>query len=127
MSEIGQKLIAQIREIAAANPDYVYERPPSADPDSPGSCRYVYNGQPSCIVGHAAWNLKLIDATFEQNRDNTADVTGLVDALSLEVDDEERYWIDYAQSYQDNGSTWGNVPGQADADMRRLLYEDESY
>lgn len=121
MSEIGQKLIAGVKAAAEERPDYVYERPktPEGKPKA-ASCMYVRDGQPSCIVGHAAFNLGLIDSGFELRPENTGGVSELLDTLGLEVDREELYWLDEAQEQQDTGSRWDAAVANADTALATL-------
>lgn len=111
MSQIGQDLIESLRKVAAANPSFIYQ---GAASKGGQGCVYVRDGQPSCIVGKAAWNIGLIDAGFEKTSANGDDVHGLVDQLELELDEEELTWLAYAQNEQDLGLAWGNVPAAAD-------------
>ncbi|AER47959.1 hypothetical protein SEA_JUICYJAY_115 [Mycobacterium phage JuicyJay] len=104
MSELGQKLINEIRMVAAGNPDYVYR-------DDNPSCEYVRGGSPSCLVGHGLWRLGLIDAEFETNRLNVEVFDHLWAELGLEMDEEEVDWVQMVQERQDAGRTWGEAVG----------------
>ncbi|AXF51591.1 hypothetical protein CONSTELLA_101 [Mycobacterium phage Constella] len=102
MSELGQKLINEIRMVAAGNADYV--------------CRdanrvYVREGSPSCLVGHGLWRLGLIDAAFETHRLNIGVFDSLWGKLGLEIDEEEVEWVQLVQERQDTGRTWGEAVG----------------
>ena len=120
MSDIGQQIIAKIREHAAADPNFVYVLPG----DSP-ACLYVHEGAPSCIVGQALWDLKLIDASIEldtteipddiyESRPNTAGSATLLEHLGIGVDSDESRWIREVQRVQDNENTWGTAIEFAD-------------
>ncbi|QDP43864.1 hypothetical protein SEA_DALLAS_119 [Mycobacterium phage Dallas] len=104
MSELGQKLINEIRMVAASNPDYVYR-------DDHYTCAYVQAGGPSCLVGHGLWRLGLIDAKFETNRLNVEVFDHLWAEFGLEMDGEEVNWVQMAQERQDTGRTWGEAVG----------------
>lgn len=105
MSELGQQLIAETRKVVEANPDFVYS----------GVCRYVKEGQPSCLIGHALWNLNLIDGTLEDSPHNGNSSWGIINHLELDVDPESMDWLSYAQSRQDSGYyTWAGAISEAD-------------
>lgn len=114
MSTIGQKLIDAVRATADSNPTYIY--------DNNYGCCYVRDGQPSCLVGHAAWNLGLIDATFEREGANRAAVCDLSDILGLGLDDGESFWLSTVQDHQDTGYPW--IEAVAGADGVVLQYAD---
>lgn len=107
MSEFGEKLIAEVRKVAERNPDHVYAKPSTG-------CVYVSGGQPSCIVGHALWNLGSIDANMELVPDNTSGMHGILDHLQIELDSRELDWLIDAQNYQDTRGTWSQAIWRAD-------------
>lgn len=112
MSETGKKLIDAIKTAAGENPDFIYKGALSLGGDG---CVYVRNGQPSCLVGKGAWDIGLIDASFENRSANSVDaVTFLEDYLGIELDDEEGCWLENVQSAQDCGKPWGEVVRRAD-------------
>lgn len=114
MSELGQNLVAEVRKIAAENPDYVYD----------GACVYVRDGQPACLVGKAAWNLELIDAEIENDSRNDGGVDDLVAYLEIHITYEESAWLGLVQEEQDGGSRWHSAVSKADAfDLSPLLTE----
>lgn len=105
MSEIGQKLIDEIREIVAKEPDFVFK----------DHCRYVVAGSPACLIGHGLWNLKLIDEEFENKQANHEDISTITHAvLGLELDEDEEEWLSTVQSLQDSGGAWGYAVETAD-------------
>ena len=109
MTEIGQKLIGIVRARAAENPEFVYERQRTPAGNF-GSCRYVLDGQPSCLIGHALWGAGLIDAFFEEHYCNTYPFRTLVHELGLQqLDDNERKWLISVQHHQDDGRSWGTA------------------
>lgn len=120
MSEAGQKLIAAVRKAAADNPDFIYPLAARYGSDGSlvkfGNCMYVKDGCPSCIVGKGAWDLRLIDASFEFSDDNSAAVDVLLSALDLydEVDGQELGWLMAVQKKQDNSTPWGEAVAEAD-------------
>lgn len=109
MSDTGQKIINEVRLVAAANPDFVYE-----PPDDEG-CVYVRDGEPSCLIGHALWRLGYIDAELERHREgpnhNWDGAPDLLDHLGLHLDDSESEWVAVVQSRQDDGQPWGHTVG----------------
>lgn len=111
MSERGQKLINEVRMVAAKNPDFTYEEPTGA-----ASCVYVHEGRPSCLIGHALWNLGHIDSSIEGKRFggnyvNGEDVRVVLSWLNLEIDQSEKDWLERVQVRQDNGEPWGHCVG----------------
>lgn len=109
MSDIGQKIIDKVREIAAAQPEFVY-----VPPGGPGTtCYYVLDGEGSCIIGRALFALGLIDNSIPFD-DNTLTVGALFNTLGIEVDGEEGIWLREVQYQQDSGKPWGEAVGAAD-------------
>lgn len=104
MSEIGQKLIAETRKVATEKPDFVYE----------GVCQYVDGGEPACLIGHALWNLGLIDESLEFRSVNDDGVRFVANHLGIALDDAEESWLLRTQSRQDNGLPWGAAVVYAD-------------
>lgn len=127
MSEITyDKALSTIREIVSEfGEDYVYERVNDG-------CRYVSNGVPSCIVGHALvrWGVDpdLINSwdadqrPMEVNGEMTYKQDGIYaanfawDALRglrqdghLEITDEAIVFLDAVQWEQDHGTPWGEA------------------
>lgn len=116
MSLIGENLIRRVREKAAAEPDRVYQSPlPFEDDDS---CRYVHDGAPSCIIGHALWNAGLINSAFEWNQYNTDSVSALTGPLSLDLDKDELTWLADVQWLQDRDTPWGEAVAKADEKLK---------
>lgn len=103
MSEIGQKIIAEVRKVAAANPDYIYERVEGSP-----NCVYVRDGKPSCLIGHALWNLGLIDIHLPADL-NYGGIHRLAPELNIWLDDAELTWLMSAQSAQDTRKTWAEA------------------
>ncbi|RAV17550.1 hypothetical protein DQP57_00565 [Mycobacterium colombiense] len=104
MSEIGQKLIEETRKVAAEYPDFIFK----------DICRYVNDGKPGCIVGHALWNLGMVDETTEGKGFNDDGIWGLDKYLNLNLDPYEYTWLRAAQDEQDTGAPWGKAVAAAD-------------
>ncbi|SIL73749.1 Uncharacterised protein [Mycobacteroides abscessus subsp. abscessus] len=118
MSLIGENLIRTVRRIAAANPDFVYEAQP--DPVFPGGrlCRYVHNGEPSCLIGKALWELGLINSVFETNAKNVSAFGQIYKGLGLALDHWELDWLIEVQRAQDFQTAWGRAVESADVKVR---------
>ena len=107
MSDVGQRLIAEVKRVAGEHPNFRYRTAGDTT-----NCQYVKNGAPSCLVGHGLWNLGLIDADLERLfrngcSINSAGVRYAFDQLGLELDDDETGWLENAQDGQDSGLPWG--------------------
>src|SRR6185437_3695800 len=88
---------AETRKVAEANPDFVFE----------GDCQYVQDGKPACLIGHALWNLGLIDADLESRSYNDDGVDMIKQRLNIDIDDDEEIWLAEAQSAQNRRRPWG--------------------
>lgn len=104
----SKEILDEVVRIADENPDFVYQQIPN---ELGASCKYVHDGQPSCLIGRAFWNLGLIDATLEQQEhENTSGAASMVKytlhdkVTSTEADREA---LAHIQDYQDNGMAWG--------------------
>lgn len=105
MSELGQQLIQIVRDKASEAPDFIYRMPPEH-----GTCMYVHNGQPSCLIGHG-----LAGAGIRvPSRHNACTIGALVDFMELPIDFDEVTWLRAAQSQQDRNRTWGDAVAYAD-------------
>jgi hypothetical protein len=125
MSELGQAMIQGIRELGELNPEKKYVRPAGK---VACACRYVYEGQPSCIVGRVAWSLGIINADLESEDVNTGAVEELLtDYLHTTVEPDELHWLEYAQGAQDSLMPWGKVPDYADKAMEERHSWDDDY
>ena len=102
-------LWAEVKKVAAEQPDYVYSEQP---------CQYQYGGKPSCIVGHALHRLGVPIETLEALDD--AQEGGGVPACGipqefpdlLDADSEPaRRALGEAQEAQDNRLPWGEAVG----------------
>ncbi len=113
MTVLGQHLISAVRARAAENPDYIYK-----SPFGHGTCAYVHDGCPSCLIGQALWDLGLIDASFAGTSGNYLPFFSVVDHLGLVLDPEERKWLREVQYYQDTQRySWGESVANADSFM----------
>lgn len=112
------QLDAKVRELVAANPDYVYPRN-SLEGIHYGRC--VYNAtekQPSCIFGRAFTELGFpIPEEYEGTSIGPIMQDVLADADTLISDASGGWallWADKMQSSQDNGYPWSEALRKAD-------------
>jgi hypothetical protein len=121
-------LIAQTREIAAAQPKKVYQRLDvfGDHNDAQPNCVYIEKmpgGQliPSCIFGHAFVNLGVDPEILEDgNFEDDTSISTVLEALGYEVDvytDKRVSWMRLVQNRQDAGVPWGTAVSKADADV----------
>lgn len=117
MTELGQKVIGEVRRLAKENPK------------ASAGCKYFEedpeNGfrplldQPCCIVGHAVYNLKLVyrlaDSMNESWGWNVEGVSNLPLSTSMSKDESE--WLAFVQTFQDDGYKWGDALDLADEEM----------
>ncbi len=104
-----EALAAEVRKVAAENPDYVYPE---------NNCVYFdREGQPSCIVGHGLYRLGVTadDLEVEDDSDlvrveNAENVWGLFRGLSSQSLD----WMAEVQWNQDVHIPWGEAVRRAD-------------
>ncbi|ANA86440.1 hypothetical protein BH762_gp079 [Gordonia phage OneUp] len=117
MSELGQKLISEIRVLATENPDRVAE------------CKYFEDGdartEPCCIVGHAAHNLGVSHLLVKEAETdsmwgswNLREITEL--PIAEELSESERKWIDLVQSNQDRKDRWEFAVEAADEEVGEM-------
>lgn len=92
MSETGQLLIAEVRRVAGAHPDKVYDRV---------SCAYMHDDGPGCIIGHALYNLGYL--TPENMAKGVEGVTcsRVFQLLEIGLDNDETKWLEWVQAAQD--------------------------
>lgn len=111
MSEIGQKLIAEVRKVAAERPDHVY---------GPANCQYMVNGQPSCIMGQALYRLGYLPSEVPIE-DITINL--MLSKLGIEVAPDELTWLCHVQNAQDGRvSLASHGPGIVSMRDRRLSW-----
>lgn len=113
MSDIGQRLITIVREKVAASPDYVY-----IPPDGSGTCKYIHDGKPSCLIGQALWDACLISPSLEDSPYNTETSSPLISGhlALIDVDIDELTWLRAVQYMQDSRKTWAEAVEYADSD-----------
>ena len=111
------EVIAEVRKVAAKMPDHL-------GLVDGGGCHYVHKGAPSCIIGHALWNLGVIDAEFENRGINGSGVRALTDLISgiddTTEDEMDRTWLYEVQESQDSGAEWAHAVAQADSYIESL-------
>lgn len=108
MSDLGCQLIAEVRKVAADNPLFQYYN------GEDESCKYISNGGPDCLIGHALWNIGLIDADWQGDRQSRSDIRNIVEWAEWELDASEVDWLAHVQQSQDNSCPWGRCIRQAD-------------
>lgn len=102
----SRKLEAAIRSLAKAHPDKIGR-------GDDGSCVYFdFNGQPSCIIGHA-FNSFGVDPN-EVLEDNEDDIKALYGFNNV-PGPVNLNWIRMVQEQQDYGLTWGEAVERADS------------
>lgn len=106
MSALGQQLIQNVRNHAAHSPTFVYVPPRDDETGRYGACQYVRNGGPSCLLGRALWDAKVIDADLECVTSNHIPFHALMDELQLEIEPSEANWLRKVQQHQDNFRPW---------------------
>lgn len=106
MSSIGENLIRFVREKAAAHPEFIY--------DNSSLCKYVAEGKPSCLIGHALWKAGLIGPYFERNDRNKVAFGHIAMHLGLSLDPAEMAWLRRVQFLQDSGNAWAAAVSGAD-------------
>ncbi len=103
-----QELISKTREIASANPDFVYY---SDEYKGHRACRYTEkNGEPGCIFGHALKEMG-IDIPFESE----VNIQGIWN-LGIPFTSAQENWACYVQDHQDLGLSW----------LIAVIYSDKS-
>ena len=105
-------LWAEVKKVAAEQPDYVYERP--AD-----GCAYEVDGKPSCLVGHAMFRLGMpLDLIRRCNSEGPIEY--VLDEFCGEFeesgDDGRAYrtLLGLTQGAQDSGKPWGKAVSESE-------------
>ena len=98
----------KVRELAAANPTYVYRADPNA---YLGRCEYRPNSvQPGCVFGQALIALGAeIPAEWEGRG-----IVQLYGLLGIEATFVQKRWSETLQFNQDRNSSWGTALKMAD-------------
>lgn len=93
------------RAVALKGEDYVYERPED------GFCKYMYDGQPSCLIGHALLDLGVEYSAQWEGKHARAIGHGVDHQDYVPTfnwpDDSTAHAAIRAQGRQDDGETWG--------------------
>ena len=102
-------LWAEVKKVAAEQPDYVYSEEP---------CQYQHDGKPSCIVGHALHRLgvpiEALEALDDAQEGGGVPASGLPSYLPILVEEGSRsalIALGEAQEAQDDGIPWGEAVG----------------
>lgn len=97
-------------EAAIEGPDFIYK---AYERDSYGrtTCRYVENGQPSCIIGRMLSRQGLLPVFPEDSYENTLCVSSLLteNDLSRRFTLGARGFMSLLQLSQDRGMPWGEA------------------
>jgi hypothetical protein len=112
----SQNVVDKVREIAAAQPDYVY----NTSGDSTMACYYTLNFDLTpggCIIGRALRGVGISRNTLESYEGKAADE---VVPYVVETSDDDNEWLRNVQMHQDAGYSWGTAVRRADGVWRRL-------
>ena len=114
---ITRQLIKHVRDLAEANPHFVYQKP--IDPDSNGvGCRYEVDGEGSCIIGQAAIKAGVpveLLRKWDNPRGNYDSSSIGVVADTIEIEGMRPIaWLGDVQRHQDAGKSWGEAVRRAD-------------
>lgn len=96
--------IKRVKEsIEEKGEDYIYE-----SPDGDGTCKYFYNGQPSCLVGHVFDKEGFDYQEIEYLEDIS--VHGIFLGSGVRIFTERAAeFLDCVQELQDCGTPWGEA------------------
>lgn len=115
----GQQALDTLGEVVAEfGDDYTYQ-PPASDTDTQYiPPRYIWDGQPSCLVAHA---LVRHGVTVENLLNFEGSTALLIRQIGdLKLTDAARHVLNAAQEYQDVGNAWGNCLREARVTLRRF-------
>ena len=118
MSVSAALLVAEVRKIAEATPDYTYSSPDG------GALVCVYMdkaGQPSCIVGKALHAVSPEDFALVGKKHNAQHPDALWAEGIIDGDYDDREWLMDVQAAQDLGVPWGSAVAQADASAKERI------
>ncbi|MGW1739993.1 hypothetical protein ACWCPQ_14405 [Nocardia sp. NPDC001965] len=111
MTITDQTLVAEVRRLAAENPNFVYQKPEGSifcvyvEQDSDG------NKVGSCILGQAMINL----GVPAEKLVGSGGFAGLaLDLLDMEISEKVRWWAVAVQGKQDKEIPWGRAVEIAD-------------
>lgn len=90
----GQQIIAEVRKIAAEQPDHVYDR---------DNCWYrdPLNNEPACIMGKALANLGLLPPSEGDTYFEGKGIDKVLEILGINASISEKLWLVYVQQAQD--------------------------
>lgn len=114
-------LEAHVRQLAASQPDHVYDKDEYPDVSVGSQCKYTHTLEdnskvPGCIVGQAIFN---ITGKLVKQADHGSGVLDFA-FMRSEYDRDNGEWSDRAkflanvQSHQDNRDPWGTAVARAD-------------
>jgi hypothetical protein len=112
-----EQLIGKVREIAAENPDFIYQKQRRDGHRDTMVCYYVAeNSQDgSCIMGRA---FRALGVPAEVLRQYEGERTGtLIEAFRVEASASQLSWLFNVQCSQDDGLAWGECVRVADRDL----------
>ena len=102
-------LWAEVKKVAAEQPDYVYQEP---------LCRYQIDGKPSCIIGHALHRLgvsvdtlAMLDGGEQGDGVHAVNLPSYIPILVEEGSRSELVALGEAQEAQDDRIPWGEAVG----------------
>lgn len=103
-------LIRAVREVAADNPDRIYQAP------DPQVCEYADTaGNPLCLIGHALHRLgRLEQAANVGNEENIAAILVYDWQDEVKSTRTQRDWLHSVQKAQDTLQPWGEAVRTAD-------------
>ena len=112
-------LLSTKRAIAEMGSDYVYVRVPAEDDHFTDMvCRYFYEGQPSCIVGHVVAILDLPHPP-EGEAPNRMNDRLFAAGTNVRIETDGVAFLTYIQKHQDFGIPWGQSYDLALEDVER--------
>lgn len=105
-----QRLIARVRKLAKANPDYVYD-PGENELGIRNDCMYAPDeNQPGCIFGQAleAEGIHPSDDWEGNSIDN------ILEDLGVKMTPAQKDWVANVQNNQDSRLPWGKAVAEED-------------
>lgn len=111
-NETTEQYVLRLMEEAVAlkGADYVYEHQPTNDPDAlaPTTCYYVWDNQPSCIVGHVLHAAGIPLEELARHEGGSAHIV-VAAVAPHDWDGLVGNALNSAQAMQDAGGTWGEA------------------
>lgn len=113
--------VAEVRRLAAENPDFVYSAPEDLNPTSGPTCLYVHRTEAGelvggCLIGQAFINIGL--PVDEVAKFDTLTYGGATEVLGVfNVSKRVRAWAGTAQQCQDLGDCWAEAVARADREI----------